>query len=90
MSRHLAPLWTLPEFQGRGVASTLLRDGIAHADEGDEKAPMYLEAMPYARPIYAHFGWRGVVGIGEKMVMIRNAPEGISLQDEEEWKQKNT
>ncbi|ORY14640.1 hypothetical protein BCR34DRAFT_598983 [Clohesyomyces aquaticus] len=85
---HLAPLWVLPEHQGRGVASMLLQDAIAIADQSDPPPPMYLEAMPAARPIYAHFGYEGVKGPGEKAVMIRNPPKGVETMEEEEWRER--
>ena len=75
--RHLAPLWVLPDHQGRGVASLLLRDGIELADREDPSPPMYLEAMPEARVIYEHFGYQGVEGEGEGFAMIRNPLEGV-------------
>jgi GNAT superfamily N-acetyltransferase len=56
--RLLAPLWVVPEYQGCGVTS-LLREVIGLADRYDPPQPMYLEAMPAARPVYGHFGWRG-------------------------------
>ncbi|KAL2203427.1 acyl-CoA N-acyltransferase [Sarocladium strictum] len=73
----LAPLWVVPEHHGRGVASLLLRDGIEMAERETPLPPMYLEAMPEARPIYEHFGFRGVEGPGEGVVMIRNPPPGV-------------
>ena len=60
--RLLAPLWVVPEYQGCSVASLLLREVIELADKHDPPQSMYLEAMPAARPIYGHFGWRGVGG----------------------------
>lgn len=80
---HLAPLWVVPEHQGRGVASLLLRDGMALADEQDPPAPMYLEAMPDARVIYEHLGYQGVEGEGEGFAMIRNPPKGITVLSKE-------
>ena len=52
----LALLWVVPEYQGCGVASLLLRKVIRLADRLDAPQPMYLEALPAARPIYEHFG----------------------------------
>ena len=54
--RLLAPLWVVPEYQGCGVASLLLRKVIKLADRLEPPQPMYLEALPAARPIYEHFG----------------------------------
>lgn len=70
--RHLAPLWVVPEHQGRGVASLLLRDAIELADREDPAQLIYLEAMRDARIIYEHFGFKGVEGPGADFVMIRN------------------
>jgi GNAT superfamily N-acetyltransferase len=72
--RLLAPLWVVPEHQGRGVASLLLLDAIEIADKEVPKQPMYLEAMRDARVIYEHFGFKGVEGPGADFVMIRNNP----------------
>ena len=52
-------LWVVPEHQGCGVASLLLREVIDLADRHDPPQPMYLEAMLTARPIYEHFGRKG-------------------------------
>lgn len=73
----LAPLWVLPEFQGRGVASLLLSDGIELADHELPVPPMYLEAAKAARPVYERFGFRGVDGEGSDFVMIRNGSAGV-------------
>ena len=48
---------------------------------------MYLEAMPAARPIYEHFGWREVEGEGSEFVMIRRDP-GESVEKEKEGKEE--
>lgn len=61
----------LPEYQGCGVASLLLREVIELADRHDPPQLMYLEAMPAARPIYGRFGWGGVEGKVSEFVMIR-------------------
>ena len=52
----LALLWVVPEYQGCGVASLLLREVIELVDRHGQPQPVYLEAMPAARPIYEHFG----------------------------------
>ncbi|KAF2258156.1 hypothetical protein CC78DRAFT_538004 [Lojkania enalia] len=77
---HLAPLWVHPAFQGRGVASVLLKDGIELAEKTDERPVMYLEAMPDARVVYRHFGYVGIKAHGSN-VMIRNPPLGIEILD---------
>ncbi|OCK84084.1 hypothetical protein K432DRAFT_321022 [Lepidopterella palustris CBS 459.81] len=72
----LAPLWVVPDFQGRGVASLLLKEVIEIADRADPPQAMYLEAMPAARAIYERFGYRGVEGEGHDFVMIRWPKDG--------------
>ena len=57
--RFLAPLWVLPEFQGRGVSTLLLKDVLDIADAQDPAIPIYLESVPEARKIYEHFGFEG-------------------------------
>ncbi|KAE9980200.1 hypothetical protein EG328_000434 [Venturia inaequalis] len=69
----LAPLWVLPEHQGRGVSSLLMKDVLELADAHNPSTPIYLEAMPEARPIYEHFGFIGVEG--KPVQMIRRGPE---------------
>jgi GNAT superfamily N-acetyltransferase len=76
--RFLAPIWVLPEYQGRGVTSLLLRDGFALADREEQVPPMYLEALPDARVIYEHFGFQGVDG--EDTAMIKNPPKSVKTQ----------
>ncbi|KAF2812600.1 uncharacterized protein BDZ99DRAFT_270022 [Mytilinidion resinicola] len=71
---HLAPLWVVPEFQGRGVASLLMKDVTDIADSQTPSTPMYLEAMEAAMPIYRHFGYEDVEGEGAGFVMIRYGP----------------
>lgn len=72
-SRFLAPLWVLPEYQGRGVSSLLVKDVLDIADAQDPSVPIYLEAMPEARPIYEHMGF---IGVEDKPVqMIRRGPK---------------
>lgn len=49
---------TLPEYQGRGYASALLKAGLEKIDAEGRKA--FLEATPQGRPLYLKFGWRDV------------------------------
>ncbi|PYH43731.1 acyl-CoA N-acyltransferase [Aspergillus saccharolyticus JOP 1030-1] len=49
-------LATLPEEQGKGVASGLLRWGLERADRVN--ARVYLEATEEGYPIYRKYGWR--------------------------------
>ncbi|KAF2743625.1 acyl-CoA N-acyltransferase [Sporormia fimetaria CBS 119925] len=54
---YLAPLFTFPEFQGKGVASLLLRWAIEKADATDPVTPLYLESSLAGYPIYKRFGF---------------------------------
>jgi GNAT superfamily N-acetyltransferase len=67
----LAPFFVQEKFRGRGVASMLLRWAIDQADKVEPPVWMYLEALPNARPVYLHAGFRGVEGEGREMVMVR-------------------
>ncbi|KIW04114.1 uncharacterized protein PV09_04925 [Verruconis gallopava] len=73
--RHwfLAPLWTLPEYQGRGVASLLLKETLDLADATDPPTAVYLESMPEARKVYEHFGFKGIPGCD--IQMVRTGPQ---------------
>jgi GNAT superfamily N-acetyltransferase len=84
LPRHLAPLWVLPEYQGQGVASLLLRDAIEIADQTQPPQPMYLEYMPEARIIYERFGYRLIGEEGAADAMIRNPPVGMEVTDKEQ------
>jgi predicted N-acetyltransferase YhbS len=55
--RYLAPLWVLPSYHGRGVASALMREAVAWADESTPPRRMYLESTPTGRTVYAQFGF---------------------------------
>lgn len=74
ISRFLAPLWVVPDFQGRGVASLLLKDVFALADAQDPPVSIYLEAIPEARPVYEHHGFIGLTGENRGAQMIRRGP----------------
>jgi hypothetical protein len=53
----------------------LVKDVLDIADAQDPPIPIYLEAMPNARPIYEHWGFSGVEG---KLVqMIRRGPKVV-------------
>lgn len=54
----LRAIATLPEYQGRGAASLLLRSGLERVDA--ESASAFLEATPQGLPLYAKFGWEVV------------------------------
>lgn len=51
-------LATLPEYQGQGHGSAMLKWGIEKADA--TKSRIYLEATPEGVPIYLKHGWRHV------------------------------
>ncbi|KAL1613142.1 hypothetical protein SLS60_001374 [Paraconiothyrium brasiliense] len=67
----LAPLMTLPEFQGRGIATKLMKWAIEQADQKGGQ-PMYLESAPTARNVYMRFGFEP---IGEAN-FLRRGPDG--------------
>lgn len=53
----------------------LLKDVLDVADSQNPSIPVYLEAMPEARPIYERFGF---VGVENKSVqMIRHRPKEV-------------
>lgn len=72
---YLAPFYTLEKFRGRGVGGLLLKWAIEKADS--ETVPMVLEALPNARPVYAHYGFEPPASLGKKPnrepLMIRPA-----------------
>lgn len=67
----LAPLMTMPEFQGRGVATKLMNWAIEQADQKGGQ-PMYLESAPTARNVYMRFGFEP---IGDAN-FLRRGPDG--------------
>lgn len=79
---YLAPLFTFPKFQGRGVGKLLLDWAIKQADATEPVTPMYLESAPYARAVYMHVGF---VPVG-KVNFIRRGPavvRGLEASEEE-------
>lgn len=64
----------IPEFQGRGVGSYLLKDATEQADRQDPPTIMYLEAAEKARPVYQRWGFEDVEGDGAGTVMVRWGP----------------
>jgi GNAT superfamily N-acetyltransferase len=68
---YLAPLYTRPEFKGRGIGSMLLKWGIEKADATDPATPMYLESSEYAVKVYEHVGF---VNVG-KNSFVRRGPK---------------
>ncbi|EOA81759.1 uncharacterized protein SETTUDRAFT_98254 [Exserohilum turcica Et28A] len=71
---YLALLITWPAFQGRGVASRLIRWGLQRADRGDKATPVYLKTSMKGREVYRHYGFAGV---GESSMVRR--PQGGAL-----------
>lgn len=75
-------LATLPDHQGRGVGTEMLRWGMQKADAW--QARIYLESTPEGYPVYLKHGWRPVEevsldfsqhgGVGSEpfVVMIRD------------------
>lgn len=57
----LRAIATLPEFQGQGCGSMLLRSGLEKTDA--EGAKIFLEATPQGHSLYEKFGWKGVDAI---------------------------
>lgn len=53
----------------------LLRQVADIADSQDPPTPMYLEALPHARPIYERHGFQGVDHERVKSIMIRQGPK---------------
>ncbi|EEP76732.1 predicted protein [Uncinocarpus reesii 1704] len=54
----LASLVTHPEYQGRGIGSLLLKEGLAVADK--HNIPAWLEASAAGYPLYKKFGFEDV------------------------------
>ena len=73
----LASLYTLPEWQGKGVGKMLLNWGISQADATDPVTPMYLETSAAGRPVYLRYGF---VPLGESN-MLRRGP--VMVMDNE-------
>ncbi|KAL9601806.1 MAG: hypothetical protein Q9219_002296 [cf. Caloplaca sp. 3 TL-2023] len=55
---YLKMLFTHPSYQGQGLASALLRQGLERIDA--ESRRCYLEASPAGLPIYRKRGWKVV------------------------------
>jgi GNAT superfamily N-acetyltransferase len=77
----------LPEYQGRGVASLLLRETLDLADGSGQEAPtaVYLESVPEARRVYEHFGFEALNGYEVQMVRRGPQPKPKPKQRGELW-----
>ena len=51
----------------------LMDYAIKKADNQVPPAPLYLEALPNARPVYLHLGFKSREGPGRELVMIRRS-----------------
>jgi predicted GNAT family N-acyltransferase len=58
-----------------GVSTLLMKDVLDIADAQDPPIPVYLEAMPNARPVYERRGFIGVEG--KSVQMIRRGPKDV-------------
>jgi predicted acetyltransferase len=70
-------LGTRPEFNGRGLASKLLKWGLSRADE--DKTMVFLVSTPQGRRLYERYGFGAVAEYeavpGYSMAsMVRHAP----------------
>lgn len=75
---YLAPLLTWPEWQGKGVASKLMKWAIERADRETPVTPLYLESAPTARAVYLHHGFQPE---GEA-IMLRRGPGVVKGSNE--------
>ncbi|KAF2849690.1 acyl-CoA N-acyltransferase [Plenodomus tracheiphilus IPT5] len=81
---HLAPLATVPKFQGRGVGGKLLKWAFERADATVPPTPLYLESAPTARGVYMRYGF---VPVGEAN-FVRRGPVGKDGEGNERVERK--
>ncbi|KAF2000652.1 hypothetical protein P154DRAFT_192352 [Amniculicola lignicola CBS 123094] len=74
---YLAPLYTLPGFQGRGVGTRLLDWAFKQADATSPVTPCYLESAPTARAVYMHAGFVPVGNIN----FVRRGPRKVTEEE---------
>lgn len=75
---YLAPLFTVPKFQGRGVGGKLLKWAFERADATSPVTPIYLEASAAGKPVYEHYGFNMC---GEEN-MVRRGPKAAKTASE--------
>jgi ribosomal protein S18 acetylase RimI-like enzyme len=61
----------LPEFRGRGIGSTLIRELIEEADERGVKTSIHVERFNPAQHLYARLGFRAVSETGVYLLLER-------------------
>ncbi|ORY40631.1 acyl-CoA N-acyltransferase [Leucosporidium creatinivorum] len=71
---YIAPLWVLPEYQGRGIGGKLLQEVVDLADQHTPSQPIYLEASQMGALMYeAKFNFKKI-GTSEYVEMARFGP----------------
>lgn len=91
---YLAPLYTYPEYQGRGVGKKLLDWATKQADATEPPTPLYLESAPTARAVYMHVGFvpQGTSTFlrrGPAIVRGLEAEEGEGKEEESKMEKVN-
>ena len=64
----------MPEFRGKGIGHLMMNYAIEKADAQEPPMPIFLEALPNARPVYLHLGFKSREGPGREIVMVRRGP----------------
>ena len=73
----LRMMLTHPEYQGRGLASIMLRHILERIDREGRRC--YLESTPAVYPLYLKFGWRVVDEIKTNLAKYGVHTEASSL-----------